>query len=202
MAKSGSRFVGVKASNIGNEKWYGDDAPEEMKGDINLSSDPWAKMESKLNRLGTLKRNTKICPECRGKMEYIALGEYRCSKCNYLFLDNYGKIREYIDEHGPSTPIQIEEATGVPREVVDSYLKNGKLEIVNGPEGYLRCELCGADIRYGRICQKCARTDGAKAKGYYIGDAGEEPYHERNAGEMRFLKKRKENRENAKKGRR
>ena len=156
--------------------------------------DPWAKLAFDItnSNFDTIKKLTQVCPRCKGKMEYIAVGEYRCKTCRMVTRDDYGKVRAYIDAHGRATSLEIEEATGVPKEVVDTFLRQGKLEITSGPSGYLRCELCGADIRFGRICSKCARTDGAKMKGYYVEDVGEAPYAARDSGEMRFVKKRNE----------
>lgn len=193
MSKFGnrSRFGGIDArsSSAWEEEKIESAAPRPAAGD-----DPWNKLASGFapGELERLRNGPKMCPRCHTKMEYISLGEYKCPECRLIERDGYGKVRAYIDEHGPSGAQEIEEATGVPRETVDELLREGKLEIVNGPSGYLRCELCGAEIRYGRICEKCARTDGAKAKGYFVGDAGESPYTPKDAGEMRFLKKRKE----------
>ena len=186
-----SRFSGLISSDNGING-FSNAEPEESYTDS--KEDPWAKLSANISQMNfdIIRHNTKMCPRCKSKMEYISLGEYRCPACRYLFLDDYGKIRDYIDRHGPSTALEIERETGVPRAVADEYLRSGKLEIVKGPEGYLRCEICGADIRYGRICPKCARTDGAKMKGYYVDDVGESPYGAKDAGEMLFLKRRRD----------
>lgn len=170
------------------------DTEEEEEYRPSAGDDPWSKLSADMNtmNLERVRQNTKRCAFCGERMEYISLGEYRCPACHRVERDDYGKVRAYIDEHGPSGAPEIEEATGVSREIVDELLRRGKLEIVNGPSGYLRCEICGADIRYGKICAKCARTDGAKMKGYYVEDVGESPYGMRDGGEMRFLKKREE----------
>ncbi len=193
MARFTSHFDGVRGRGSNNPDWGpADEQPEESY--VKEEGNPWDKLASDVSSLSfdMIKKNSKKCPRCFNKMEYISLGEYKCPSCRYTFLDDYGKIRNYIDKHGPSTAVEIEQGTGVPRAVADEYLKIGKLEIAKGPEGYLRCEICGADIRYGRICPKCARTDGAKMKGYYVEEVGDMPYTAKDAGEMRFLKKRKE----------
>ncbi len=200
MKNYNSRFNGVnghmnqkqnnRSLNIPDTK--GPDSSEQTNYSNN--GDPWDKLAININKMNfeTIKQNSRVCPKCHSKMQYMSLGEYQCPNCKYKFLDEYAKIRAFIDQHGPATALEIEAATGVSREIADNYLRTGKLEIVKGPEGYLRCEMCGADIRYGRICPKCARTDGAKMKGYYVEDVGDSPYGEKDAGEMRFLKKRNE----------
>ena len=193
--KSRSRFGGLDSAHF---DWTDDDNASDNSDYIPGSgADPWGKLATDMNTVGLkmIRRSSKTCPVCRSKMEYISLGEYRCTRCRRVERDDYGKVRAYIDEHGPSGAVEIEKATGVPRETVDALLRKGKLEIVNGPAGYLRCEICGEEIRYGRICSKCARTDGAKMRGYYVEDVGDSPYGTKDPGEMRFLKKRKERKE-------
>ena len=47
-----------------------------------------------------------------------------------MLLDDYGKVRKYLDENGPSTSIEISEETGVKRSVIEEFLKVGRLEVV------------------------------------------------------------------------
>lgn len=193
MGRYTSHFSGISSSGY-NSDFDDSDFGYDSEPDLDKGTNPWDKLAMDVSRMNfdIIRKHTKTCPRCRTKMEYISLGEYKCPACRYTFLDDYGKIRAFIDKHGPATALEIEEATGVPRAVADEYLKIGKLEIAKGPEGYLRCEICGADIRYGRICPKCARTDGAKMKGYFVEDVGDTPYGAKDAGQMRFLKKRQE----------
>ncbi len=188
-----SRFARMKGNRQKQSNTDQQAPREEERHSVN-NVNPWEKLAFNMGHANSdmIRKQAKICPQCRSKMEYISLGEYRCPQCHHVLLDDYGKIRAFIDEHGPSTAIEIEEGTGVPRAIADDYLKKGRLEIVSGPAGYLRCEICGEDIRYGRICPKCARTDGAKMKGYFVDDVGENPYGTKDAGAMRFKKKRQD----------
>ncbi|MGN0482123.1 MAG: TFIIB-type zinc ribbon-containing protein [Lachnospiraceae bacterium] len=76
------------------------------------------------------RRHPRVCPECGGKMIYKNLGEYVCEGCGKMLLDDYGKVRKYLDENGPSTSIEISEETGVKRSVIEEFLRTGRLEVV------------------------------------------------------------------------
>ena len=84
-----------------------------------------SKLDLRLNR-----RYPRICPECKGRMIYKNLGEYVCETCGKMLLDDYGKVRKYLDENGSSTSIEISEETGVKRSVIEEFLKAGRLEVV------------------------------------------------------------------------
>lgn len=95
------------------------------------------------------------CVKCGGVMVFQGLGEYKCEKCGELAYDDYGKVRGYIEEHRGATAAQVEEATGVSQKTIRRLLKEGRLEVAEGSKMFLRCELCGKDIRSGKYCPEC-----------------------------------------------
>ena len=95
------------------------------------------------------------CTECGGVMVFKGLGEYECEGCGQLAYDDYGKVRNYIEVHRGANAAQIEEATGVSQKTIRRLLKEGRLEIAEGSKSFLRCELCGKDIRSGQYCPEC-----------------------------------------------
>ncbi len=34
-------------------------------------------------------------------------------------------------------------------------IKDNRFEVIDNPGGYIRCEVCGVDIKSGRYCAKC-----------------------------------------------
>lgn len=97
----------------------------------------------------------RVCEKCGGVMVFKGLGEYQCEECGVLAYDDYGKVRGYIEEHRGATAVQIEEAIGVSQKTIRRLLKDGRLEVAEGSKMFLRCELCGKDIRSGQYCPEC-----------------------------------------------
>lgn len=95
------------------------------------------------------------CEKCGGVMVFKGLGEYQCELCGQLAYDDYGKVRNYIEEHRGATAAQIEEAIGVSQKTIRRLLKEGRLEVTENSRTFLRCELCGKDIRSGLYCPEC-----------------------------------------------
>lgn len=132
-------------------------------------------------------RKNNVCPKCYGKLLFEGSGIYKCSECGRIVLDDFGKIRKFLDENGTASAIEIKKATGVSIRTIKKMLKNGKLEIPESSEYFISCERCGCDIRYGRFCPDCARHLNNNLTTVFSGDTGEKP---RTNGKMRFLDKR------------
>ena len=130
------------------------------------------------------------CPQCGAKLKYMAMGDYLCPECGLEQKDDYGIVREYLDEHGPTPALVIEAETGVPRLIIEDFLRKGRLEINDNSPIFLKCELCGKDIKFGRICPVCAKNKVSRMKGYLVDEVGEEPVPERivKAGRMHTRK--------------
>ena len=99
-------------------------------------------------------RPTK-CPECGGVMVFKGCGEYRCEKCRYVAYDDYGKVRNYVEKHGGATAAQVADATGGKQKTIRTMLKESRLEIAEGSNSFMKCEMCGVKIRSGRVCPQC-----------------------------------------------
>ena len=54
-----------------------------------------------------------VCSKCKGAMTYRAGGVYICKDCGWEHISQFGKVNRYIDEHGQSTAMEIENATRV-----------------------------------------------------------------------------------------
>ena len=95
------------------------------------------------------------CKECGGVMIYKGVGEYKCEDCGIKDYDDYGKVRNYIEKHHGATAAKASEATGVSQKTIRTMLKESRLEIAPNSRAFLKCEMCGEDIRFGRFCSKC-----------------------------------------------
>ena len=95
------------------------------------------------------------CEKCNGVMVFRGVGEYKCEDCGWLEYDDYGKARNYIEQHPGATSAQVSAATGVSQKAIRGMLKDERLEIAANSAVFLKCEICGENIRYGRFCKKC-----------------------------------------------
>lgn len=97
----------------------------------------------------------RVCKKCGGVMVFQGLGEYQCEECGELAYDDYGKVRNYIEENKGATAAQIENAIGVSQKTIRSLLREGRLEVAEGSRTFLQCDICGKPIRSGRFCPEC-----------------------------------------------
>lgn len=96
-----------------------------------------------------------ICKECEGKLEYMGLGEYRCEKCHALLYDNYGIVRNYVEQHRGATTAEIAAKTGVNQRQISEMVREGRFEVTEDSKTFLKCFGCGRPIRGGRYCPTC-----------------------------------------------
>lgn len=121
-------------------------------------------------------RRPLICKRCGGPMHPLYSGTYECKECKQVELDDFGKVKAYIEEHGRQPAAVLAEETGVSIETIQYLLRSGRLEIPEGSDVYISCERCGCDIRYGRYCQECMKIlSGDVKKAFFNEDAGERP---------------------------
>lgn len=77
-------------------------------------SDNYASLEEMLKN--TSYNKPEFCERCRGTLKYVGVGEYQCLICHHKMLDDYGKIRRFVDETGKASALEISRNTGVSRE--------------------------------------------------------------------------------------
>ena len=138
----------------------------------------------KIKGILTTNDDPVICKKCGGKMLYKHAGIYECESCKEQELDDFGRIKQYIEEHGPTSAVILAEETGVSTDKITQFLKAGRVEIPQGSNVFIKCEKCGCDIRFGRFCPECAAGSGEK-RGFF-NEVGERPKGN-GSGEMRFL---------------
>ncbi|MBP3611084.1 MAG: hypothetical protein J6J42_12215 [Lachnospiraceae bacterium] len=133
------------------------------------------------------------CELCGERVYYLDGGQYQCRKCGNIMLDDFGKVKAYIDKNGPSPAMAISSATGVSTEVIEVFLRKGRLEIPEGSRYYVKCERCHCSIRYGRFCPDCVKDTAVEIKAVFADEVGEKPKYEWNpdmAGRIRFVDRR------------
>ncbi|WP_058486032.1 hypothetical protein [Defluviitalea phaphyphila] len=96
------------------------------------------------------------CKRCGKLFQYNGISQY-CPVCMRYDEENFKKIKEYLYEHPKATLFQVAEDLDIPVKMIEHYLKEGRLEIVESENLFLKCEICGTSIKSGRYCDKCVR---------------------------------------------
>ena len=99
-----------------------------------------------------------ICEKCGGVLVYKGLGEYRCEECGEFEYDDYGKVRGYLEKHKGANVADISMETGVSRKSLRQMVKENRFEVNENRGGFLKCEMCGVEIKSGHLCPKCEDT--------------------------------------------
>ena len=68
------------------------------------------------------------CEACGGKYEMIRQGTYKCNKCGDIVYDDFGKIKRFLEEHGPAPATVISQNTGVPVTKITELIREGRIE--------------------------------------------------------------------------
>lgn len=123
-----------------------------------------------------------------------------CARCGQLFLytgvrnicpdcvaeeeKEFELVKQYLWDHPKASLTEVSEGTGVKEERILRYLREGRISLADGSGIKLKCEICGAEIEYGRICAKCAKSLGLD--GSYSGNKGKEKDSSSSKGEKLF----------------
>lgn len=105
----------------------------------------------------TMNHVPEECQYCGGEVRLVEKGTYRCQRCGKDNYDYFQTIRNYLEQMGARSALEIERDTGVPRRVVEYLLKQDYLEIPKLSTLRISCERCGSPIRSGRLCELCMR---------------------------------------------
>ncbi|WFR58690.1 MerR family transcriptional regulator [Anaerocolumna sp. AGMB13025] len=130
--------------------------------------------------------------ECRrcGRMFYFTgVGKCICASCKAEDEAEFESVKNYIYENLSATIMQTSKDTGVKISRIKSFLRDGRLVIPDGSAVFLNCEVCGANIKFGRLCRECADTLSKEMKQQLQVDEfqiGEKPKSSDSA-RMRFL---------------
>ena len=91
-------------------------------------------IDNSLRKLVAAQNAIYECPDCHSKfVKYLGLGEYQCLECSKKILNNYGKVRECIDNH--TEPVTINEVivyTGLTKLDIKRLLQDGSIELTQG----------------------------------------------------------------------
>lgn len=74
-----------------------------------------------------------VCPNCNVEYKYVGLGHYKCDKCGKIETDDYGKIRDYIEQSPEEVGVDKASIdTGVAVERIRELIEMGKISLGKG----------------------------------------------------------------------
>lgn len=139
-----------------------------------MMEDVWRKL---------LKGNAGTCGECGCDTQYTHSGIYVCPKCGREQLDDFGKVKRYLETQGAATALEISNATGVELAIIKELLDAGRITM---PHTEGRCSRCGAGIARGQFCEACVNEIAFGIKREFREGARREKDYKA-VGKMRFL---------------
>lgn len=97
----------------------------------------------------------RYCRRCSIPMHKDSLGDYRCVSCGKKELNDYHKIKEFLEKNEVANTAVIEEATGVPSIIIKELHANGVIEYAEGGAIAKKCRICGKPIVKDTVCRSC-----------------------------------------------
>lgn len=112
--------------------------------------------ERELKELMDAASRPKECEVCGGQLKFKGLGKYVCKSCQHEMMDDYGKVRAFLDLDSNAPIAVIEASTGVSKEFIKKMLDSGMVQVTGDSKVKLTCNRCGKEINFGRFCPQCA----------------------------------------------
>ncbi|MGL6173160.1 MAG: flagellar protein, partial [Cellulosilyticaceae bacterium] len=95
------------------------------------------------------------CKRCKNLFQYVS-GKSICPHCLKREEEMFMKVKDFLKTYPGAQIQEVYEETGVSIQMIESFIREGRLEVsASSPIG-LPCERCGAVIRTGRYCKECS----------------------------------------------
>lgn len=100
--------------------------------------------------------NVHNCRKCGRIFNYV-VGPYICMSCREEMDKKFTEVKEYIREHRGVGIQEVSEACEVEIGQIHQWLREERLELLEGSGIVLQCENCPTIITSGRFCAKCKK---------------------------------------------
>ncbi|GIP40981.1 hypothetical protein J31TS4_42610 [Paenibacillus sp. J31TS4] len=97
--------------------------------------------------------NVDNCPRC-GKL-YVKGFQDVCPACVKDIERMYEACIDYLRENRQSTLQELHEETEVPIRQILKFIREGRISLKSLPNLTIPCDVCGAPIREGSMCDSC-----------------------------------------------
>lgn len=98
----------------------------------------------------------KNCKRC-GKLFAYSRNDV-CPDCVRREEETFQLVRDFLKEFPGSKITEVNQNTGVSIKKLMQYLREGRIEILDDGQNYLKCLKCGEPIKVGKYCEKCFRN--------------------------------------------
>lgn len=132
--------------------------------------------------------NVRNCRKCGRIFNYV-MGPFICPACREQNEAKFQEVKEYVREHRNTVIQEVADACDIEVSQIHQWLREERLELVEGSGIVLICEGCGTAIMSGRYCEKCKRdlTSGFKEAIAVKPKEPEKKKDQKERDRMRFL---------------
>jgi len=112
--------------------------------------------------------NLVTCDRCGRFFELSDFGFiHLCPPCFQQDMQDFEKIRRYLYEHPGAKIFEVSTVLDIPVSQIKRYLREGRLEILEKNNCFLKCERCGKPICSGTHCDDCSKYADRGVKAVY-----------------------------------
>jgi len=90
-----------------------------------------------------------------------------CPMCQKQLEEEYCKIREYLYIHPGAKVFEVSVVLEISIYKIKRFLKEGRLEIIEKNNTFLKCEDCGKSVCSGKYCDECIKKNAHDFKSIY-----------------------------------
>lgn len=100
----------------------------------------------------------KTCARCKKLFQYPGYGRRICPVCFKHEEQQFDEVKEYIRENKNASIKQIHEDLNVSPKLIEEFISSGRLVLSASSPITLSCQMCGAEITKGKICDQCNQS--------------------------------------------
>ncbi len=101
--------------------------------------------------------DVRVCKRCKKMFQHVT-GPDVCPKCKQKEEEMFQVVKEYLRKNPGASMNTVSQETEVPVSLIESFLRQGRLEVTADSPIRLSCETCGENILTGRFCSKCSAS--------------------------------------------
>ena len=98
--------------------------------------------------------DVRVCKRCKKMFQHVS-GPDICPKCKIKEEEMFQVVKDYLRKNPGASMSTVSEDTEIPVSLIESFLRQGRLEVTADSPIALTCETCGVKIYTGRFCARC-----------------------------------------------